>query len=125
MGLQVTRPIRLAAVAALATALALMMLWIIRSELNRASPRDNDFESPQQLPVKLGLSINEPKAFPGYTLVAAVKSTKTFLIDMQGKVVRTWESEQTPALGACLCENGHLLRTGLLEKAPGSDGPGA
>ncbi len=38
---------------------------------------------------------NQPKAFPGYTLVAPVLSTKTDLIDMQGRAVRTWESDYT------------------------------
>src|SRR5262249_18478183 len=61
--------------------------------------------------VKLGLVVNEPKAYEGYTLVAPVKSKKTFLLDMQGRVVGKWESDTTPALGACLLENGHLLRT--------------
>src|SRR5262249_4316479 len=75
--------------------------------------------------VQLGLSVNEPGAFQGYTLIAPVKSTKTFLIDMQGRVVRTWESSSTPALGASLLENGHLLRSELLPEALGSSGPGA
>src|SRR5262245_8833062 len=63
-------------------------------------------------PVKLGLVINEPKAFQGYTLLAPMTSTKTYLIDMQGRVVRTWESDCTPALSAYLLENGNLLRPG-------------
>ncbi len=37
----------------------------------------------------------EPKAFPGYTLVAPLLSTRTHLVDMQGRAVRTWESQYT------------------------------
>jgi hypothetical protein len=43
-------------------------------------------------------------------------SAKTYLIDMQGKVVRQWESDSNTALSAYLLENGHLLRTGTLTK---------
>jgi len=59
---------------------------------------------------------NEPKAFPGYTLVAPVLSTKTHLIDMLGRVVRTWESNYTAGEVAYLLENGHLLRAGQLSR---------
>ena len=47
--------------------------------------------------VKLGLAVNKPDAFKGYTLLAPMGSTKTYLIDMEGKVVRTWKSEAPPA----------------------------
>jgi hypothetical protein len=43
---------------------------------------------------------NDSKAFPGYTLVAPLFSTKTHLIDMQGRSVRTWESDHTPGQAA-------------------------
>jgi hypothetical protein len=33
--------------------------------------------------VKLGLSINDPKALQGYTLLAPLDSSKTYLLDMQ------------------------------------------
>ena len=38
---------------------------------------------------KGGVSINDPKAFQGFTLVSPLQSTKTTLIDMQGNAVRT------------------------------------
>ena len=43
-------------------------------------------------PVKLGLLINDPKALQGYTLISPFDSSKTFLFDMQGRVVRSWET---------------------------------
>jgi hypothetical protein len=55
-----------------------------------------------------------PKAFPGYTLVAPLYSKKTDLIDMQGRVVRRWESDYTAGQIAYLLENGHLLRAAEL-----------
>ena len=51
-------------------------------------------------PVKLGLSINDPKALQGYTLISPFDSSKTFLLDMQGRVVRSWETGCAPALSA-------------------------
>ncbi|MGO9464068.1 MAG: aryl-sulfate sulfotransferase [Isosphaeraceae bacterium] len=56
----------------------------------------------------------EPKAFPGYTLVAPVLSTRTHLVDMQGRAVRTWESKYAAGQAAYLLENGHLLRAAQL-----------
>jgi hypothetical protein len=59
---------------------------------------------------KLGVVVNEPGAFQGYTLVFPLQSKKTYLVDMQGRVVRTWESNYTPGQEAYLLENGALLR---------------
>jgi hypothetical protein len=71
------------------------------------------------------VSINDPKALKGYTLVAPMNSTKTYLIDMDGRVVKTWESDCTPALSAYLLDNGHLLRPGSLGGKGKLHGPGA
>jgi hypothetical protein len=109
-----------------------MALWFAWSYVKQGAPQDGrattseiDRERSQQRLVRFGVSIQEPSALPGYTLLAPLKSTKTYLIDMQGRVVRTWESNTTPALGACLLPNGHLLRAGALPGVPGSDQPGA
>lgn len=64
----------------------------------------------------VGLIKNGPKAFQGYTLFAPIFSTTTYLIDMDGKVVNTWESKYEPGQVAHLLENGHLLRAGSLAK---------
>src|SRR5436190_5310706 len=61
-------------------------------------------------PRKVGLSVNDPKALQGYTLIAPMQSSNTYLIDMEGRVVHTWKSNYPPALGAYLLENGELLR---------------
>jgi hypothetical protein len=53
-------------------------------------------------------------------------STDTHLIDMEGRVVRTWRSDWQPALSAYLLESGNLLRSGAVP--PGEQpfgGPGA
>src|SRR5438132_6075055 len=79
---------------------------------------------PKPAAVKLGLSINDPKACQGYTLLATIESSQTYLLDMQGKVVRTWESDCSPALCPLLLENGHLLRPGSIGNDSRVFGPG-
>ena len=80
-------------------------------------------DAPKPAP-KLGLSINDPKAFQGYTLIAPLEGFKTYLLDMQGRVVRTWESDCSPALFPMLLENGHLLRPGSIGGESRVFGPG-
>lgn len=59
----------------------------------------------------VGLFLNEPSAFDGYTLFAPNFSEYTYLIDMDGYVVNIWESDYRPGQSAYLLENGNLLRT--------------
>ncbi len=58
----------------------------------------------------LGCGRSEEGAFDGYTLIAPYLSTSTYLIDMAGQVVHRWESDETPAGGAYLLDDGRLLR---------------
>ncbi len=64
----------------------------------------------ENAPARLGLNVNQPAALPGYTLIAPLRSTKTYLIDLEGRVVREWNSQYTAGQEAYLLENGHLLR---------------
>lgn len=121
MGFRSRHGLAVAAVVASATALT---VYVARSQ-NRTEVVPEPIERHAQPAAPLGLVVNEPQAFQGYTLLAPMKSKTTYLLDMQGRVVRTWESDTTPALGAALLENGHLLRPGLLPGVPFSDGPGA
>ena len=41
---------------------------------------------------KFGLQLNDSKAFQGYTLIAPLNSKKSYLIDMEGRVVRVWRA---------------------------------
>ena len=51
---------------------------------------------------------------PGYTLVAPIGDTSTYLIDLEGRVVHVWTSAYKPGAAAYLKENGHLIRSGAL-----------
>lgn len=112
--------------AATGIALALLLAWEARSQAPGESAQTsqqpstggqsaaNDGQSSKEKP-KLGVLLNDPRAFPGYTLVAPMNSKKTYLIDLQGRVVRTWESKYAAGQSAYLLENGHLLRAARLD----------
>jgi hypothetical protein len=57
-----------------------------------------------------GVRQHEEGAFEGYTLLAPLRSSTTYLVDMNGETVHTWEGEHPPCSGVYLLDNGHLLR---------------
>jgi hypothetical protein len=65
---------------------------------------------------KVGLFINEKGAVQGYNLFPP-KTTTTFLIDMEGRLVHTWESKYLAEQSVYLLENGLLLRPASLRGA--------
>jgi hypothetical protein len=81
-------------------------------------------DEPKPAPVKLGLSINDPRALQGYTLLSPFESSNTYLLDMQSRIVRTWETDSSPALSAFLLDNGHLMRPGSIGGDARVFGPG-
>jgi hypothetical protein len=95
------------------------------------SPQDGARPAQQSAPAKgygrpagapgarSGVLVNDPRASQGYTLLAPMESTNTYLIEMQGRVVHTWRSDYRAGLVAYLLDNGHLLR------AARGGGPGA
>jgi len=54
----------------------------------------------------------------GYTLVSPLQSRSTFLIDMNGRVVKAWNTDSTPSSIAYLLPNGDLVRAGLASNPP-------
>jgi hypothetical protein len=105
-----------------ATALTLGLLALSVVDARALAAPQGDPPAKDKAGPKLGLALNDPKAFQGYTLLAPMTSTKTYLIDMKGRVVRTWESEYTPAMTAFLLENGNLLRPAAQRKGKGGFG---
>src|SRR6185369_14526791 len=57
-----------------------------------------------------GVVLRTPEACPGYTLVSPFSNTKTYLLDLDGRVVHQWESAYHPGLSAYLLDDGRLLR---------------
>jgi len=58
-----------------------------------------------------GLLFSGGEAWPGYTLLAPIALPTTYLIDVDGNVVHTWESDAPAGNAAYLLPDGHLLRT--------------
>ncbi|HEV3024025.1 MAG TPA: aryl-sulfate sulfotransferase, partial [Pirellulales bacterium] len=81
-------------------------------------------EAEKAPPVKLGLAIDDPAAFQGHNLMTPLNSSRTYLFDLKGRVVRTWESDCSPALCAFLLDNGHVLRGGSIGIEAQVFGPG-
>jgi len=62
----------------------------------------------------VGVFVNSPLSQDGYSLLAPIQSTQTYLIDNCGQVVNQWSSENRVGLSAYLLEDGSLLRTAQL-----------
>jgi Arylsulfotransferase (ASST) len=60
--------------------------------------------------------------YPGYTLFAPNLFTTTYLIDIEGNLVRSWSATLLPGNVAYLLESGHLIRTANVVNASFSSG---
>ncbi len=76
------------------------------------NPGQEPGQEPGEEPLQEGVRLNEAEAFAGYTLFAPLRSRTTYLIDMDGEVAHTWESELPPGQAVYLTEAGHLFRSG-------------
>ena len=63
-------------------------------------------------------------SFDGYTLMAPMHSTTTYLINNAGQAVRTWKSKYEPGRSAYLLENGHMIRACMMMNGGPSTGGG-
>lgn len=66
----------------------------------------------------VGLIEANPSSSPGYTLMAPLNSTNTYLIDQCGRLVHQWQSDHTSGAAAYLCPNGDLLRLLKMGNSP-------
>ncbi len=67
------------------------------------------------LAAQSGVVVNEPEAWPGFTLIAPMTSTTTFLVNNEGEVIHTWQSDFAPGMSVYLLEDGSLLRPAVLD----------
>ena len=58
-----------------------------------------------------GLKLHEPGAYDGLNLFSPLEAGTTYLMDNDGRVIHTWESDYRPGQQPYLLPNGHLLRT--------------
>ncbi len=72
----------------------------------------------------VGLFVNDPRAWTGYTLFAPKHYGSTYLINNDGKLLHSWSgSKYEPGQSVYLLENGNLLRSCMV-KGPLSAGGG-
>ncbi len=96
----------------------------------KEQPTETPPETPQQnrnlpgLGLPRGLLRNTPKATPGYIYFSPLLSGTTYLINLNGQVVHTWESDYGPSGWVYLKENGNLARGGRDPETPLFDGGG-
>ncbi len=75
----------------------------------------------------VGLFLNAPDAYPGYTLMSPMQGKTAYLLNNAGQYVHSWTSTYTPGRADCLLENGHYLRmcsVGNLSKLNAGGGEG-
>ena len=81
-------------------------LALVATSISASAQTPNPYRTDEER----GLLKNLPGAYEGYTIVAPLRSTSTYLIDMDGEIVHEWRSSYTPTFGMYLLANGHLLR---------------
>jgi len=59
----------------------------------------------------VGVFLNTPKAFAGFTLLAPKHNTNVYLINNDGVIVHQWHSQYYPGQSVYLKPNGNLLHT--------------
>ena len=72
----------------------------------------------------VGLFTNTAAAWPGYTLMAPMHDTNTYLINNDGEWVHRWSSAYEPGRSAYLLTNGHLIRACMTRSGGPSTGGG-
>jgi len=82
------------------------------TEVRQWKPEDT--RSLTAVTAKRGLITKTDMATAGYVLFQPSKSTKTFLMDLDGNIVHSWQSDLN-CMQSYLLENGHLMR---LERDP-------
>jgi hypothetical protein len=73
----------------------------------------------------VGLTFCTDEADDGYTLFSPMRSQTTYLIDIFGQQVNSWNTGYNPGLSGYLLEDGRLLRTGNVGANPTFNGGGS
>jgi hypothetical protein len=91
--------------------------------LDPSTAPDNTYSYQVAIAPTVGLFLNNTaSAFAGYTLMAPMHYTMTYLINNQGRPVHTWSSAYEPGRTAYLLEDGHLMRACMIMGGPSTGG---
>lgn len=63
----------------------------------------------------MGLLRNDSASYRGYTLLFPMWYSETYLVDNEGQLVHSWQSDFKPANSVYLLEDGTLLRTATID----------
>lgn len=80
------------------------------AEATAADAAGSDAGPPEIAPLPRGLVVDEAGVSDGYVLFGPLLSDTTFLMDNDGNVVHTWQSEYAPSGTVYLLPNGNILR---------------
>lgn len=78
------------------------------------SDTDSDSEVIDNSDYTVGLLYKTSDAFDGYVLFSGLKSTTSYLVNNDGELVQSWDSDYTPQ-ATYLLEDGKLLHTATLD----------
>jgi hypothetical protein len=80
---------------------------------------------PEKVTTTVGLLLhNSARAYEGYTLMAPMHATTTYLLNNAGNYVRKWTSRYEPGRSAYLLENGNMIRACMIMTGGPSTGGG-
>lgn len=83
---------------------------------------DNSIIIPEEVEISENIEVYNPESFfKGYTLFTPVTSNNTYLVNMEGFIVKKWESQHR-GLAVYLSESGDLYRTYVLPNSAFSFG---
>lgn len=98
---------------------SVMLFWLTLPTLSSAQviskvAQTSDDES-DAASAKYGIIIASDEVSSGYVLISPLSTTKTFLLDNEGKVVHEWQTDRKPGQAAYLLPDGSLLRAGKVD----------
>ena len=71
-----------------------------------------------------GVRVHDSRAMPGYTLFGPINSDVIYLIDLDGEVAHSWQTDSAPGAWCYLLDDGTLLRLGREDEDPHFKGGG-
>ncbi|MCB0686977.1 MAG: aryl-sulfate sulfotransferase [Saprospiraceae bacterium] len=108
---------------------SLLLICLVVSSCKKTNSGDDAHDGPPPpdiggLKMKRGLVLKTLEATRGYILFNTLSSGHTYLIDLDGRVVHSWDNQYGPSGGMYLKDNGNLVRSARDPLAPVYGGGG-
>lgn len=107
-------------------ALSLLLTLAACSGSDGSTPQADatDASDEESAPRLSGMQVAKPGTHDGFTLIGPLNSTTVYLVDMDGEVAHSWETDHAPGAAVYMLDNGNLLRCGFVDGLPGFHGGG-